>query len=77
MSMTIAGLVALAAAELARHAPDIQRAAVDFIRENRYEIANGAKTIVKCTDWNKVEENVKDTAKAASDYVNHKGWDKK
>lgn len=77
MSMTIAGLSALAAAELARHAPEIQRAAVDFIRENKHVIVHGTKTMVKCTDWKKVEDDVKDTAKAASDYVNHKGWDKK
>lgn len=73
MSMTIAGLAALAAAELARHAPEIQRTVVDFVRENKHVI----KDVVKCTDWKKVEDDVRDTAKAASDYVNHKGWDKK
>lgn len=77
MSMTIAGLAALAAAELARHAPEIQRTVVDFVRENKHVI----KDVVKCTDWKKVEDDVRDTAKAASDYVNYNddagGWNKK
>lgn len=77
MSMTIAGLAALAVAELARHAPEMQRAAADFIRENKHVV----KQVVKCTDWKKVGADVKDTVKAASDYAKYKdgegGWDKK
>lgn len=77
MSMTIAGLAALAVAELARHAPEIQRAVVDFVRENKHVI----KDVVKGPAGRQFEENVKDTAKAAFDYANYNddegGWDKK
>lgn len=81
MSMTIAGLVALAAAELARHAPDIQRTVVDFVREHKDVIISEGKRIAKGPEVKKLEENIKDTAQAALDYVNYNddagGWNKK
>lgn len=77
MSMTLGGLIVLAAAELARHAPEIQRTVVDFVRENKHVI----KDVVKGPAGRQFEENVKDTAQAALDYVNYNddagGWNKK
>lgn len=67
---TIVAILATGAAELARHAPDIQRAVVDFVREHKDVI----KDVVKGGELKKMGDSVKD-------YVTHGdsegGWDKK
>ena len=78
---TIVAILAAGAAELARHAPDIQRAVVDFVREHKDVIISEGKRIAKGPEVKKLEENIKDTAQAALDYVNYNddagGWNKK
>lgn len=40
---TIVAILAAGAAELARHAPDIQRAVVDFVHENKHLVKDVVK----------------------------------
>ena len=40
---TIVAILAAGAAELARHAPEIQRTVVDFVRENKHVIKDVVK----------------------------------
>lgn len=79
LEKSIVALVAAGAAALARHAPEIERAAANLWREG---MRNGTvKEVLKCTDWKKMGDDVKETVKSAADYVTYKnengGWEKK
>lgn len=51
LEKSIVALVAAGAAALARHAPEIERAAANLWREG---MRNGTvKEVLKCTDWKK------------------------